>query len=174
MASRSVYVSDSISWQPVQLLRCASWCRQHSTMLDCPRREQMLRLFAAKKAGMALGWGRVEVGLSIQQVEKKTVKKIMVQRGAVNPIITNLFLWWLARMEQTAPPCTKISSTVSSETCWTFNPTSTRSTPPKQNTLQDTRQTSWSWVERPASWGRNGRRDYGTRGSGQSHRHYWT
>ena len=63
-----------------------------STMLDCPRREQMLRLFAAKKAGMALGWGRVEVGLSIQQVEKKTVKKIMVEGGAVSPIITNQFL----------------------------------------------------------------------------------
>ena len=41
---------------------------------------------------MALGLGRVEVGLSVQQVEEELVKEIMVQGVAVSPIITNQFL----------------------------------------------------------------------------------
>ena len=41
---------------------------------------------------MVLGWGRVEVGLSVQQVEEELVKEIMVKGGAVSPVITNQFL----------------------------------------------------------------------------------
>ena len=41
---------------------------------------------------MALEWGRVEVGLRIQQVKEETVKVIMVQGGAASPIITNQLL----------------------------------------------------------------------------------
>ena len=37
---QSVYVSDSLAWQCVQLLYCASWHCQHATMLGRPRRKE--------------------------------------------------------------------------------------------------------------------------------------